>query len=157
MCSCISSLNFVLTDTNLLLETACIIGAVFIGALAPVQALLNRFASTLLPSKIQTTWWSFAVGDIFAIIVFIVEMILKSDAANEFEGRIPDTPIFTYFGGVLGAIFIASTVIITGIVGSAPFFVCIVCGQIIGSVIIEQMGAMGATTRSPGIMRIFGR
>ena len=105
----------------------------------------------------QTTWWSFAVGDMVAILVFIIEMSVKPEQAREFESRMPSAPSYIYFGGLFGAVFIASTIIVTGIIGSAPFFVCIVCGQIIGSVVIEELGAMGSETRSPGIMRILGR
>lgn len=128
----------------------------FIGVLAPVQALLNRHASALLPSRLQATWWSFAIGDIAAILIFVIEMSANPAEAKAFEGRMDDAPVYIYFGGFIGAIFIASTIIVTGIIGSAPYFVCLVCGQIVGSVLVEEIGALGAVTRSPGIMRIFG-
>ena len=143
-------------DQSIIVVILCVIFALLVGAMSPVQALLNRKTSVLLPSRLQTTWWNFLIGDIFAAVCFLVEACIAPDESKQFLARLVNAPVLTYFGGLLGALFIASTITITGIIGSAPFFLCLVCGQIVGSVFIEEVGILGATQNSPGTLRIVG-
>jgi bacterial/archaeal transporter family-2 protein len=135
---------------------ACILAALFLGIIIPIQSYLNRDASLILPSRIQATWWSFFIGDIFVTIVFIIQMCINDEAANSFPARFRDSEPMIYFGGLLGSIFIASTIIVTAKIGVGPFFVCIVCGQLIGSAIIQSIGALNSKVVAIGTMRIIG-
>lgn len=135
---------------------ACIFSALFLGVIVPIQSYLNRDASLLLPSRIQTTWWSFFVGDIFVTIVFIIQMCVNEEAADSFPAKFRDSEPMIYFGGLLGAIFIASTIVVTAKIGVGPFFVCIICGQLIGSAVIQSIGALNSKVLAIGTMRIIG-
>lgn len=143
-------------DQSIVVTIMCVVFAFLVGVMSPIQALLNRKVSSLLPSRLQTTWWNFLIGDIFAALCFLVEACIQPDQSKQFLARLDDAPILTYFGGLLGAIYIASTIWITGKIGSAPFFLCLVCGQILGSVFIEEVGILGATQNSPDSSRIIG-
>ena len=143
-------------EQQVLIVIICVIFAFLVGAMSPVQALLNRSVSLLLPSRLQTTWWNFLIGDIFAALCFFVEAIIVPEESKQFIPRLETAPILTYFGGLLGALFILSTIWVTGIIGSAAFFLCLVCGQILGSVFIEELGILGANQNSPDTLRIIG-
>jgi len=134
----------------------CFVAALITGSITPVQALLNRNASLLLPSRIQTTWWSFFVGDFFASIVFIIEMCVNREAADLFPVKFRESEPMIYFGGLIGAIFIASTIIVPATIGVAPYFVCLVSGQLIGSAVIQSMGALNSQSTTVGSLQIIG-
>lgn len=138
----------------------CILGAIIAGVLMPVQAGLNRQASGFLPSRLQATWWSFTMGCVTVLVAFaanqaaaapVLPLGLPTPSSVGDHLRLAFATSFPggwwmYSGGVLGVAYIGSSILWTPIVGSAPYFVCLVCGQLIGSAWLDAAPILPAST-----------
>ena len=45
-----------------------------------------------------------------------------------------------YFGGPLGVLYVGSAILFTGWIGFESYFVCLVTGQLVGSLVFESIG-----------------
>jgi transporter family-2 protein len=142
------------TSTGLLVVLVLV--CVAVGGLLPVQTVLNRSASALLPSKLQTTWFSFAVGSVAALAALGVQLGAQPDAAAAVPARFADSAWYMYCGGALGLLFIASGIWFVSLMGAAAFFVALVCGQLVGSAVVDEVGLLGAPVRHTSASKAAG-
>lgn len=123
---------------------ALVVAAAASGSLTVVQAALNRGVAALLPSKLQTTLMSFGLGTIYAVIAFGLALAVEPPNAPPLAAY-PNAAVpaawWHYTGGALGAYYIAVSVYVTPVLGSATYFVCVVGGQLVSSAVIDSVGA----------------
>ena len=65
-------------------------------------------------------------------------------------------PWWPYLGGVVGAVFIASGVVLAPVTDALVLFGCIVARQLVGSTIIDHYGAFGLAVREISRSRLLG-
>ena len=65
-------------------------------------------------------------------------------------------PWWVVFGGLIGVFVVAGSAAIVPITGVALFSVCMISGLLLGSVILDHIGAFGLTVRQISPMRITG-
>lgn len=127
------------------------LAAVIVGSLISTQPAINAILSKELGSAL-------GAAGISTLIAFLcILAILPLTGAGEMN---PETlrrvPWWVYLAGVIGAVFVASGVVIAPVTGALVFFVCIVAGQLIGSTISDHFGAFGLEVREISFARIAG-
>ena len=140
-----------------------VITSLLTGCILPFQAVINREASKLLASKLTAVWWSFLEGATLSNVILLVQLCVDQSAAKTFPARFNDSQWFMYLGGAIGVVYVASALWFTGIVGFELYFVCLVSGQLAGSLLFDsvntEISGSGADVSSSGIAvmeRIFG-
>ena len=83
---------------------------------------------------------------------------LGADAAHaaQFPALFASSVGVQYLGGAIGVVYVASTIFVTGAIGSSLYFVSLVCGQLAGSTLLDAVGPFGAPVIVAGGLRIAG-
>lgn len=127
-----------------------VILAVLIGTLMPVQAALNAELTKILQHPFLGAFISFATG---AIALALISLF--TGGATELK-RLGDVPPHLFLGGILGAIFVGSTIFFIPRMGATVMIATFVTGQLLGSLIIDHFGFLGLTPNPVTTTRIIG-
>jgi len=107
--------------------------ALFGGAFVGIQRALNGQINEFTKQSYATSLLNFVMGTIFLIFFLIFLMIFK----GEHLVALPKGPWWIYTGGVIGAIYIASTSLIVQHLGVLTFTLFSVGGQLVASLFID--------------------
>src|SRR6266540_3405592 len=112
--------------------------AVVAGAVLPVQVGVNAQLSHWVNDPLRAAFVSFLIGTVaLLILVLFVRKPLPS------LGRLADVPWWAWTGGLIGAFYVAGSIILGPKLGAATFIASIVAGQAIASVVVDQYGWVG--------------
>lgn len=125
--------------------------AILAGIAIPVQGALNTRLSGVLDSPILSAFFSFAVGTV-ALFIYV---LLSGAPLGNFSS-IKNAPPSALTGGLIGAFFVASTIMLIPRLGVAVTFGIVVAGQMIFSVVIDHFGLLGSPIRSVSLARVGG-
>lgn len=130
--------------------------AVVIGALMPVQAAINGELSRLASNTYLAAFVSLATGALTlgAILLF------RGTPLTEFRKLSLMSP-HLFLGGILGSIFVVSSVYFVPRIGATMMIAAFVTGQLLTSVILDHFGLFGlpklplSWTRGLGVVMLF--
>jgi transporter family-2 protein len=125
--------------------------AILAGIAIPVQGALNTRLAGVLDSPILSAFFSFLVG---TAALFVYVLLSGSPLGN--LSSIKNAPASALTGGLFGAFFVASTIMLIPRLGVAVTFGIVVAGQMIFSVVIDNFGLLGSPVRSVSLARIGG-
>ncbi len=125
--------------------------ALVAGALMPVQAGVNARLREFLGDPVMASLVSFAVGTVALFAFILVTRIPWPTAVMA-----ASAPWWTWLGGILGAFFVAVTVILAFKLGATGLMAWIIAGQLIGSVLLDHTGAIGFAVREVTWQRLAG-
>lgn len=135
------------------------VATVATGAMMVVQAHLSRGAAALLPSRLASAWWSFAVSAAASWIVFACQAAAVSKHARR-EWLEPQTwtsaPWYTWTAAFYGVAYICSSIIVPRHTGSGAYFVALVCGQLLFAAVIDTAGLLDTPPDKLTPVRIVG-
>jgi transporter family-2 protein len=125
--------------------------AVVAGFCLPTQAGINARLALSCHSSILAATISFAVGTL-ALIAYALLL------------RIPWGPLTTaalwpwwyWSGGVIGAFFVAATVVLAPKLGAAPMVSLVVAGQMMASLVLDHFGWLGYDLHPMNLWRLAG-
>ncbi|MBD3664161.1 DMT family transporter [Sulfitobacter aestuariivivens] len=129
----------------LYLMAACLIGAAF-----ATQPAINAAAAKVLGSPIPATVMSVAITLAASIVIMVLGRTTPSMAA------VTSLPWWVVIGGLIGVLVVGGGVVIVPVTGVAIFFVCLIAGQLAGSILLDHYGAFGLAVREIGAMRLCG-
>lgn len=109
-----------------------------VGAALAVQAAANARLGTILQVPIASAFWNFVLGSIALGLVLASGVFGRPSLADA-----PAAPWWAWIGGLIGALFVTTTVIAVPRVGTVATFGAIICGQFIGAVLIDTHGWLG--------------
>jgi bacterial/archaeal transporter family-2 protein len=124
--------------------------AIVIGGLMPFQAGLNAELTRHLGHPYLTAFISLFLGAFFVACIVLVQ-----GGFGELK-KIFDTPPYLFLGGVLGALFVGSSLFLFPKLGATTLIASFVTGQLIGSLIIDHLGLLGAVQHPLSLNRLFG-
>ena len=125
--------------------------AIAAGAVISAQPPVNAILSRALGSAFGATAISIGVA-----FVGILALIAVTGAGRVTPDTLGSVPWWVYLAGLGGTIFVAAGVVIAPVTGALVFFVCIVAGQLIGSVLADHFGAFGLAVREITVWRVMG-
>jgi bacterial/archaeal transporter family-2 protein len=134
----------------------CSFGSIAAGAGMPLQAAINRRTTLFLKSRLQSTWWSFFFGTSLSFIILVITLLTDIETTRNYPEYFATSSPILYIGGIIGVFYVWSALTFTQTLGSALYFVSLISGQLVGSAVLDSIGAFGAPIISPGIYRSIG-
>ena len=125
--------------------------AIAAGAVLPVQIGVNAELSRWLNDPLRAAFVSFLVG---AIALVILAVFVRKPLPS--LGRLADVPWWAWTGGLIGAFYVAGSIILGPKLGAATFIAAIVAGQATASVILDQYGWVGFREHHVSLGRAVG-
>ncbi|ASR43097.1 hypothetical protein BEN78_06580 [Xanthomonas citri pv. mangiferaeindicae] len=127
------------------------LAAVVAGALVPFQAGSNAALGRALGHPLWAT-----VASLLVSLLVVLPVIVAMRAPSPSLGQAGALPIWAWFGGVAGVIYITSALMLTPRLGATSFIVCVVAGQMLTSLLIDHFGLMGLPVKEANLGRIGG-
>lgn len=125
--------------------------AVLAGMMMPTQAAVNNKLAGYVASPVLSAFISFIVGTL-ALLVYILAAGIP--LGNIFLAK--NAPVVAWAGGVLGAFFVASAVILVPRLGVALTFSLIIAGQMFITLLIDHFGILDVPVKEINYMRVIG-
>lgn len=125
--------------------------ALIAGVVLPVQTAANNKMALAVGSPILGALVSFIVGTLSILTYAIVSgesLSALTDSKN--------APTIAWIGGILGAFFVASTIILLPRLGVAVTVSLIIAGQLIAAVVMDHYGLLGVPVKEISLLRIAG-
>lgn len=117
----------------------------------PTQAAINNKLAEFVESPILSAFISFAVG---TVALFIYILATGVPLGNLFNAK--NAPAIAWIGGILGAFFVASAVVLVPRIGVALTFSLIIGGQMLITLVIDHFGFLGVPEKPISIFRVLG-
>ncbi|HSD16393.1 MAG TPA: DMT family transporter [Thermomonas sp.] len=112
--------------------------AILIGAVLPLQGLINARLGTHLGGPVAAAFVSFLVGT-----VMLGAYLLATRTPILLQGSLK-LPAWVWAGGVFGAIYVACFTLLVPRVGAAGMICLAVLGQVTASLLLDQFGILQA-------------
>jgi transporter family-2 protein len=125
--------------------------AVAAGAMLPFQFGINAQLSHWVGSPIRAAFVSFLVGTI--VLLVISAFVRKPLPSLE---RLGDVPWWVWIGGLLGAFYVAGSIVTAPKLGAVTLVAAIVFGQTLASVLVDQFGWVGFKEHHASPWRLAG-
>jgi len=123
-----------------------------VGAIIPVQAILNSRLGRQTGGPLMGSLLSFATG---LVCLLIFNLTTNSQAMLHLKPA-ATYPWYIWLGGVIGAIFVGYITWINQQQGMALTFALVVSGQIFISLLIDHFGLFGSAVRTITLEKIIG-
>lgn len=125
--------------------------ALIAGVVLPVQTAVNNRMAVSVGSPILGALISFIIGtiSIFAYALASGES-LSSLASSK------NAPAVAWIGGILGAFFVTSTIILLPRIGVAMTISLIIAGQMVAALVMDHYGLLGVPVKEMNLWRIAG-
>jgi len=134
------------------LYTLSFIGlALIAGALVPFQAGTNAMLGRTLGHPLWAT-----VASLFVSLICILPLILALRLQLPKLGDALQGPIWIWFGGLAGVIFITAALMLVPRLGGTGFVACVIAGQMVAALAIDHFGLMGLAEKSINPGRVCG-
>lgn len=121
------------------------------GVAVSVQQVLNAN----LRAQIGSPWWagvtSYAVG-----LVVMLAVAISVDGVKDLGGMAGKVQGFTWIGGMLGAMFIGTAILMVPRLGAATTLALVVVGQLVAAAAMDHFGLLGLTQHSLTPVRMAG-
>jgi transporter family-2 protein len=124
----------------------------FVGAIIPVQAILNTRLGRQIGGSLMGALMSFFTG---TIALFVLNLIVNNHAMMNLKQTVAG-PWYIWVGGLIGAIFVGYITWVNQQQGVALTFALVVAGQIFISLLIDQFGLFGSAIRTITLEKIIG-
>lgn len=124
--------------------------ALVAGAVVPLQAGINARLRLTLGDAATAALVSFAVGTV-ALLGWFFAMGSGWPASAFSRG-----PWWMWTGGVLGAFFVAATIILAAELGAASMLAWILASQLMAGMLMDHYGLVGFAVREISPLRVLG-
>jgi len=132
-------------------QAILILTAVVAGAVLAVQVGVNVQLRTTLGDPITSTLVSFVVGTLGLFVYAVVTRAPWPTLAS-----LSQVPAWQWTGGLLGAIYVVSTILVGPRLGAATLLSLVVAGQMIAAMALDHHGWLGFAQHAVNLWRIAG-
>jgi transporter family-2 protein len=113
------------------------LAAVLVGAGLTIQVGMNATVRLAIGSPVMATIVNFAVG------LAALAMLAVATGARTVPGTAAGVPVWAWFGGVLGAAYVAATTVLGPRLGAAALLALTLAGQMVAALIVDHYGVIG--------------
>lgn len=125
--------------------------ALLVGTFLPLQVGVNSKLADSVGSPLLSALLSFTVGTFALLTYIIITGVPLSNVANAKDA----TPI-SWIGGLLGAFYVAVSIVLLPKIGVAMTVSLIIAGQMLMSVVMDHFGLLGVPVREISFARVAG-
>lgn len=127
-----------------------IVLATLIGAILPLQALINARLGEATQGPLFASFASFFVG---TVALGIALLATRTGLPNAQQAG--SVPAWVWAGGAIGAVYVFGATLLVPRMGAAALICTVVFGQVAGSLLLDHYGVL-STPRPADAMRVFG-
>ncbi len=121
------------------------------GIMMPVQAGVNAVLGSHLKTPFLAAFVSFSVGTIaLATLCFLLRVPLPG------PGVVSKLPLWLWTGGIMGAFFVTTTIILAPKLGAVALLGTLVAAQMAASLILDHFGLIGYPVQQVNVLRLLG-
>lgn len=131
--------------------TALVSAGLLAGMGATVQLGLNMLLARKLGHPNLSALVSFTVG---ALTLLVICLAMQLPLPNMDSLRA--IPVWYFTGGIAGAIFVATSIVLAPRLGAATTFGIIIAGQIAATLVLDHFGWLGFTPHPMNTARVLG-
>lgn len=128
-----------------------LVAAVLIGSLMPIQASINAELTKILKNPFLGAFISFSMGTIALLVVCLIQGGFINDLK-----RLTLASPYHFIGGLFGALFVGSSIILIPKLGATTLMAAFVTGQLLMSLVLDHYGWFGISAQSINLQRVFG-
>jgi transporter family-2 protein len=132
-------------------QAILILTAVVAGAVLAVQVGVNVQLRNTLGDPITSTLVSFIVG---TLGLFVYALVTRAPWPT--LSSLSQVPAWQWTGGLLGAIYVVSTILVGPRLGAATLLSLVVAGQMIAAMALDHHGWLGFAQHAVNLWRIAG-
>lgn len=125
--------------------------AALVGGLLPTQAGINSQLARNLGHPLLAASVSFAIGTI-ALVLYTVVFHISLPSL----GQIEKIPWYLWIGGLLGMVYLTTTIILAPLLGAATMIGLVVAGQMLASIALDNFGLVGFPVHPLSFWRAIG-
>jgi bacterial/archaeal transporter family-2 protein len=111
--------------------------AVLVGAGLTVQVGMNSTVRMAVGSPVMATIVNFAVG------LAALALVAVATGARVVPGSTSAVPAWAWFGGLLGAAYVASTTVLGPRLGATALLALTLAGQMVAALAVDKYGVVG--------------
>ncbi|HSW34611.1 MAG TPA: DMT family transporter [Steroidobacteraceae bacterium] len=111
--------------------------AALVGAGITIQVGMNATVRMTIGSPILAAIVNFVVG-LTALVLLAV-----ASGARVVPGSVAVVPAWAWFGGLLGATYVAATTVLGPKLGAASFLALTLAGQMVAALLVDHFGVIG--------------
>ncbi len=128
---------------------AYIVVGVLVGAGVALQATINS-ALSRITGALEATFVSVTVT------LLLIGTLLLVGLSSGHLAQVASAPRYLLVGGILGAAFLISAVLLVPRVGAVSFLTSVVVGQLAGALVLDHFGALGLPRIPLSLPRVLG-
>jgi bacterial/archaeal transporter family-2 protein len=128
-----------------------VVFALVAGAMLPFQAGVNAQLAQLVGSPVRAALVSFAVGT-----VALLALTLAFYRGWSGGDRIGDAPWWIWIGGLLGAFYVAGSIVTAPRLGAVTLVALLLAGQAAASLVVDHFGWVGFPEHPASAGRVAG-
>ena len=121
------------------------------GAMIPFQAGINAQLASWIGSPIRAALVSFVVGTLALLALTLAAF--RGWPGND---KITGAPWWVWLGGLLGAFYVAGSIIVAPRIGAVTLLAVLLAGQGVASLLIDQYGWVGFAEHPISLGRLAG-
>jgi bacterial/archaeal transporter family-2 protein len=121
------------------------------GCSVAFQQLLNA----KLGKALESVWWSAFVSYLTGTIALAVLLVILREPLTNLASA-TRAPLIAWTGGIFGAVFIATSIIMIPRLGVATVMTLIIVGQLFASLVFDQLGLLGTPQHPITLVRLAG-
>ena len=130
-----------------------------IGILAGIFGIMQVGINTTLrrvyvPSALAASATSFCVGAGVMLIISTLHKFPRGGCSDDTRKELQSIPWYAYTGGLLGAAYVTTTILIAPVLGFAAFKIAAVSGQLISGIICDAVGFLHLSSSPPTPFRM---
>jgi transporter family-2 protein len=128
-----------------------------VGICSATQARVNGSLGASIASGVHAATISFLVGLVVLILITLCVPSARRGLGAVLKAvRTRQLPWYGLGGGVLGAVFVLAQGVSVPTLGVAMFMTSMVLGQLLGSLLVDATGFLGAPKRGISLFRVLG-
>jgi bacterial/archaeal transporter family-2 protein len=129
--------------------------APFLVVAAGCSVAFQQLLNANLGKTLQSVWWSAFVSYFGGTIALALLLVILREPLISLASA-TRAPLIAWTGGIFGAIFIATSVIMIPRLGVATVMTLIVVGQLLSSLVFDHLGLLGTPQHKITLVRLLG-
>lgn len=121
------------------------------GIVQPVQIAINTALRQAVQSPIASAVVSFTGGTLLLAV-----LVLAGTGGRAAPRDVFRAPRWVWLGGLVGAVYVSGSVILSPYIGLAAYSLAVAFGQVAGSMVVDHFGWMGMAKRELNPVRAVG-
>lgn len=125
--------------------------AAIAGGIIPFQGSINAQLGQLMKHPLQASLISFTGG---VLTLLIVLLILRPELPS--RHLLTSIPWYMYLGGVIGAVFVTTVLLLVPQIGITNMLAAAIVGQLVISAVIDHFGILDVPVHPVSLARVGG-